>query len=976
LTATSVPATGAHVDSEHAQQRVLDTVRQLAGELHPQSLRIPTLGAGDSLERDYGLDSLARVELVVRLERAFDLRLPEGAFAEPDTPADLLRVLRQAQATAGSGPGPGPGHGPAPVAAQTPLGPQATCEPLPETVDTLIGALQWHARTHAARTHVLLYGEHEVAQPVSYGELHARALSVAGGLAAHCGVQPDDRVAIMLPTGEGFLTAFYGTLYAGAVPVPLYPPARLSQLEDHLRRVAGIVANAGATVLVTVPEARSMSALLRPLAPSLHRIVEIATLQATGPAWPAPATRGPGDIAFLQYTSGSTGQPKGVVLTHANLLANLRGMRDACRAEPSDLFVSWLPLYHDMGLIGACLGTMAFGFTLVLTSPFAFLGRPARWLWLLHRHRATITAGPNFAYELCVNKVRDEDIRGLDLSALRLAFNGAEAVSPDTLHRFHERFARYGLRREAMTPVYGLAECSLGLTFPPLARGPLIDVVERDALLARGAALRVADPGVRAVATGDATATSGAAGDIDAHPPIRLVSSGRVLPGHGIRIVSRDGAELPERTQGEIEFRGPSATGGYHGNPQATRQLFHGEWLRTGDLGYLADGELFVTGRSKDIIIRGGHNIHPQELEEAAARVPGVRKGGVAVFPARDASQGTERLIVLAETTETDPAERQRIVTEIGHLAVDLIGLPADEVVLAPPRAVLKTSSGKIRRAACRERFEQGTLGETSRPPWQQMLRLAAAGTLAWVRRALRRVADTVWTAWASLTLVLVAAAGAAAILASRDVGGARAVARAGARTMLRLWGALPRVDGDPTRVRERACIVVPNHSSYLDGLVLSATLPPCLAFVAKQELAPQRVAGTLLRRLGTVFVERADPLRSAEDARAIAACLARGEPVVVFAEGTFREEPGMLPFHMGAFLTAASRRVPVVPVAILGTRRMMPGTPRPPRPASLRVVIGEPIDATGDDWQAALALRARTRAWLLSQTGEPDREV
>ncbi len=944
------PEPGSGADRDVRARIVLATVRTLALELHPRSLRVQSLGQGDSLEADYGLDSLARVELVARLERAVGVRLPERAFAQAETPADLLRWLDAMPGLAAPDIA-APGVPASADAAPPAYVGRAAGEELPSNVSTLIEALEWHARVHPDRVHMLLYGEDERAQPITYAELRNSALAVAGGLATRCGVVAGDRVAIMLPTGEAFFAAFYGALYAGAVPVPLYPPARPSQLEDHLRRVAGIIANAAAKVLLTVHEARAVSSLLRPLAPSLRRIGTVESLRGEAQA-AGPAVRVAGDIAFLQYTSGSTGQPKGVVLSHANLLANLRGMRDACGASSSDVFVSWLPLYHDMGLIGACLGAMTFGFTLVLMSPFAFLSRPSRWLWLAHRHRATITAGPNFAYELCVNKVRDDEIRGLDLSALRLTFNGAEAVSVDTVTRFGERFARYGLRRESMTPVYGLAECSLGLTFPPLGRGPLADVVDRSLLLAQGRAQ---------------PAPAGAIA------PVRLLSCGRVLAGHELRIVSPEGVELGERMQGEVEFLGPSATAGYRDNPQASARLFDESWLRTGDLGYLAAGELYVTGRTKDIIIRGGHNIHPQELEEAVGRLAGVRKGGVAVFPARDAASGTERLIVLAETVETDAPRRERIATEINHLAVDLIGLPADEVVLAPAHSVLKTSSGKIRRAACRERFERGEAAQPVRAPWQQLSSLAAAAAAARVRASALRAGEIAWGAWACLVVFVCAPLAYAAVVAVPGLGARRRAARTGARVILGLWLTPPRLLGDASALQGGACVVVPNHASYLDGFVLTAALPAGIAFVAKHELEPQRFAGLLLRRLGTIFVERFDAQRGAEDAQRIDAALARGERLVVFAEGTLRRAPGLLPLHMGAFVSAAGNGVPVVPVAIRGTRRMLPGEDLFPRPVRLEVVVGAPIAAPGADWQAALALRAQVREWLLAQTGEPD---
>ncbi len=350
-----------------------------------------------------------------------------------------------------------------------------------------------------------------------------------------------------------------------------------------------------------------------------------------------PAAR---DIAFLQYTSGSTGSPKGVVLTHANLLANIRAMGRAAGVLPNDVFVSWLPLYHDMGLIGAWLGTLYHGVPLVVMSPTDFLGRPESWLWAMHRHRGTLSGAPNFAYEICATRLDDSRLAGLDLSSWRVAYNGSEPVSPDTVVRFNRRFAAYGFDPRAQAPVYGLAESAVGLTFPPLDRGVLIDRVDRRQLAIAG------------------DGTSGARGRCEraAHRLLRAPPA-----GHEIRVVDAAGQECPERREGRIEFRGPSATSGYFRNPEATRRLFDDGWLDTGDLGYLAGGELYVTGRAKDIIIRGGQHIHPQEAEAAIGNLPGIRKGCVTLFGAPDPASGTEKVVVLAETRESDPDRKEAL---------------------------------------------------------------------------------------------------------------------------------------------------------------------------------------------------------------------------------------------------------------------------------------------------------------------------
>ncbi|MHB9085417.1 MAG: AMP-binding protein, partial [Thiobacillus sp.] len=822
--------------------------------------------------------------------------------------------------------------------------------PPPDALATLTEVLDWHVRHQGERIHIRLLDEAGREDAISYARLAEAARALAAGLLAR-GAPQGSRIALMLPTGLDFFAAFYGALYAGCVPVPLYPPARPAQLEEHLRRIAGILANAGARWFIADPRARTFAEALSARCPTLAGVATAAELTLPGAGSPSHRAA-TGDLAFIQYTSGSTGDPKGVALTHANLLANIRAMRQAARATPDDVFVSWLPLYHDMGLIGAGLGSMAIGFPLVLMSPLAFLARPANWLEAIHRHRGTLSAAPNFAYEICANKLTDSDLAGLDLSCWRMACNGAEAVSPVTLERFAARLAPCGLRREALAPVYGLAECSVGLAFPPPGRGPRIDRVARRALADDGIAQPMPDeaPGAQAVP-----------------------GCGHALPGHVIRIVDTAGRELPERRVGRIQFQGPSATAGYFENPAATAKLYDGAWLNTGDLGYLAEGELFITGREKDIIIRGGHNIHPQELEEAAGRIPGVRAGGVAVFPATDASAGTERLVVLAELRGADESARARIRAEIERLAGELTGLPADDVVLAPPGTVLKTSSGKIRRAACRAAYENGTLLRRPRAPWRQALGLARKAAFARLRGVLRITAGGLWSLWAWAVFALLAPIFWLLIAAAPTLLLRRTMARAGAWLALAAGGIAPRVTGLEHLAGSGPVVIVANHASYLDGMVLTAALPARFAFVAKQELLGHPLAATPLRRLGAAFVERFDAARGAEASRAIETRLAAGDELVFFPEGTFRDASGLLPFRMGAFVSAARAGARIVPVTLAGTRRLLPGRQRWPRHSPLAVTIHPPLTPAGDDWPAALALRDAARAAILAQLGEPD---
>ncbi|MDV6345816.1 AMP-binding protein [Nitrosomonas sp. Is37] len=928
-----------NTDSQSNAERLLGIVRSLAHELRPHAPAPKHLGLDHSLERDFGLDSLARVELLSRIERKLGVKLGEKALIDAETPRDLLKQI------AGT------------ITAET-LTPAETAKLTeiqvyhpPETASTLIEILDWRVARHPEQVHITLYDEEEHTEDITYRMLQDEAKALAAGL-QQLGLGPGEKIAIMLPTGRGFFAAFYGVLYAGCVPVPLYPPGRPSQIEDHMRRIAGIIANAQASILITVEQAKPLGHLLRAQCELLRMVTTVTDLSIRGAYPPSPKLE-PQSIALLQYTSGSTGNPKGVVLTHANLLANLRAMTLVSGITAADTFVSWLPLYHDMGLIAACMGSLYVGFRLVLLSPLSFLARPACWLWTINRHSATVSAAPNFAFELCANKLDDRELSGLNLSCWRLAYNGAEPISMNTIDHFVARFARYGFSRTAMTPVYGLAESSVGLAFPPAERGPLVDHVDRAALTRSGIA--------RCVQADDRSA-------------LHIVSCGLPLPGHQIRIVDAEGQVLPERTQGRVQFCGPSATSsGYFRNPEATARLLDGQWLNSGDMGYIAAGELYLTGREKDIIIRGGHNIYPQELEEAVSKVRGIHKGGVAVFPASNTYAGTERLVILAETRESSAKERERIVTEINNLAVDLVGAPADDIVLVPPRTVLKTSSGKIRRTACRELYEQGSISSTLRPPWWQMIRLGGAAARARAMRLLRRGAEWVWGVWAWAVFVAIVPFAWLLIVLVPGLTLRRLIARASARLAVTLTGLRLRVEGLQHLDNKIPMIVVANHASYLDALLLTAVLPARFAYVAKQELLRNPAAAIPLRRLGGAFVERFDDARGVEDVRKLEERARAGESIVFFPEGTFRREAGLMPFRLGAFLTAAHTDIPVLPVSLIGTRTMLCAGQWLPRRSELKVLIGAPLHAAGNDWQAALRLQEAARRQILAELNEPD---
>jgi 1-acyl-sn-glycerol-3-phosphate acyltransferase len=755
----------------------------------------------------------------------------------------------------------------------------------------------------------------------------------------------------MLPTSIDYFIAFFGILYADAIPVPIYPPMRLSQIEDHLRRQIGILRNAGAGLLITMPEGLRLAGLLRTQVENLNAVESVATLEASKAPVNLPPPSNSDSVALIQYTSGSTGDPKGVVLSHANLLANIRAMGGVMDASSADVFVSWLPLYHDMGLIGAWLGCLHFAAPLYAMSPLSFLVRPESWLWAIHRFRATFSASPNFGFELCLNKIADADLEGLDLSSLRMVANGAEPVSVQTLRRFIERFGRYGFHPQAMAPVYGLAECSVGLAFPPLGRSPIIDRVNRDRLSADGVAepARPEDP-----------------------KPLEIVPCGQPLPGHEIRIVDEAGFELGERREGRLEFRGPSTTRGYFRNETKTRELFHNGWLDSGDRAYMAGGDIYITGRVKDIIIRAGRHIYPQEVEDAVAEIPGIRKGCVAVFGVTDRASGTERVVVLAETHETDPAARAQLQARAQEIAGDTAGTPPDEIVLAPPRTVPKTSSGKIRRSAAKELYESGQIGVPQRALWRQILRLSLAGIGAQFMRRGRLLRETLYAAWWWLVVALsFTLAWLAVMVLPRLVWRWRAI-RGIARAALTIIGVPVTVAGLDRIPRGNAMLVF-NHSSYMDALVLSAVLPGEALYVVKRELAGQIFAGPFLRRLGALFVERYDISGSLADTEAIIAATRQGRNIVYFPEGTFTRRAGLSGFYLGAFKVAAEAGLPVLPGVIRGARSMLRSDQWFPRWTPLRIEIEDAIKPSGTDFASLLQLRDSVRKVILAHCGEPD---
>jgi len=496
-----------------------------------------------------------------------------------------------------------------------------------------------------------------------------------GGALAAAGLDEGSRVAIVVPEVAGFVRAFFGISAAGMIPVPLCPPAQAGDIATFTRQSAHILRASRAHAVVTT---LAVAGLLPGTTPAL-----LLEDLMSGPALASAIAAAPDAPAIIQFTSGSTEAPKGVVVTHANVDANIAGIGRGLGITPEDVGVSWLPLYHDMGLIGMLLAATWYAVDTIVMSPVLFLKRPTAWLEAISTYRATVSFAPNFAYELCLRRVKDTQIDQLDLSSWRAAGCGAEPIRFDTLRGFSDRFARAGFRASSFVPSYGLAESALAVT---LARDGLrVDTID---------AARLIDESL-AVAVPESTAA------------VRLVNCGTPFPGHAIRIVGDAGQILPDRHVGSIVVSGPSVMRGYFENPGATAETIIDGWLHTGDIGYLADGDLYVCGRTKDLIVRQGRKYHPADLESSIADLPGLRASAIVVFGI-DRPEEADRVVAVVEARAS--AAGDAIVSEVRRRVRETAGLDLDDIVVAPPGTIPRTTSGKVRRAETRARYRSGTL--------------------------------------------------------------------------------------------------------------------------------------------------------------------------------------------------------------------------------------------------------------------------
>ena len=537
----------------------------------------------------------------------------------------------------------------------------------------------------------------EVVAALPYSKLRSDAMALARKLAAR--FERNARIAVVAETSPEFVTVFFACQYAGLLPAPMPMPVNLGGKDGYLLQIRRMIEGAKAAAAIGPTELTSFLMEAANAAPEVA-ILDFEALAAL-PDEVDAVPFGPDEQCYIQYSSGSTSAPKGVIGTQASVMANLHGItRHGLKLVATDRAASWLPLYHDMGLIGFCLAPMYGQRSVDFLATSDFVRRPLLWLRLMSENKTTITYSPSFGYELSARRAARAEDGAIDLTSLRVAGIGGDMVRADALDLFAESFAAAGFNRKAFLPSYGMAETTLAISFTDLDAEVSIDHVDMRHYTRSG----VAQPASAVTSPEHRRA---------------FVKCGRALPGHEIEVRSDDGVPLGDRAVGRIFVKGASVTPGYFSDAEASRALFRGEWLDTGDMGYFLDGEIVITGRAKDLIIINGRNIWPQDIEWAVEEVDGVRQGGVAAFSVDDGHG--ERIVVVAERRGLSAEAQDELRRQIAKVIQSAAGAPA-EIVLAKPHSMVLTSSGKLSRAKVKQKYLEGAFDEAPAEPSRLVL--------------------------------------------------------------------------------------------------------------------------------------------------------------------------------------------------------------------------------------------------------------
>ncbi len=546
--------------------------------------------------------------------------------------------------------------------------------------NTLTGALRDLALQRPDDEALVLLDRRAGEQAVTLAALWDRARCFQAAFGER-GLEPGSMVVLVLPTSTDLIAAYFGAMLAGGIPAMLSTPShRIADPSLFTARVAHVVENGRPHSLVCGPDVAALFEGERAACLGDARLLAPDEV-GTPDAWPMPVACGPETIATVQYSSGTTGTPKGVLVTHGAATNNLRSMRAGFGVREDDVAVNWIPLYHDMGLFGAFLLPLLCGCKTVLIPTMDFMRDPTLWLRTIDRYGGTFSWAPNLAYALCAKRLTDDQLEGLDLSSWRLALNGSEAVLAPTLEAFARRMAPYGFAPTSMSPAYGLAEATVLATVHPVDELPRCEVLDRDALAREGVARPTSGDGVS------------------------CVSVGRAIPDCRLEIRDPEGRPLPDRRVGTVWLRSNALFERYHDDPERTRRVRVGDWLDTGDSGYMVDGYLFFVAREKDLIVIGGEKYLPDDIESVINRVPGVREGCAVAFGVQNEQRGTEDLAAVVETRETSEEALRDLERRIRREITQVTGLGLGALVLVPPGGIEKGTSGKLARGPTRARY-------------------------------------------------------------------------------------------------------------------------------------------------------------------------------------------------------------------------------------------------------------------------------
>ncbi len=552
---------------------------------------------------------------------------------------------------------------------------------------TLVNLIHQNYTNNPQKTAIVLQHAGQDDVSITYHDLVAGSARYARTY-ANAGIEPGEVVILILQHGEDLVYSFWGAILHGAIPAIMpFLTEKLSP-ERYRADLAALLAVTQPGTIVTYPEFETdIKSAIAPESSVRHVLLTSQLAPEAEPDF--DQLRGiqstPTDIVLLQHSSGTTGLQKGVALSHQAVLNQLDAYTRTINLSSDDVLVSWLPLYHDMGLIAGFLMPILSGITLVLLSPFDWVRAPHKLFQAVSRYKGTLSWLPNFSYNFCAQKVRDRDLEGVDLSSWRVITNCSEPVKWESHQSFYQRFKNYGLRESALNCSYAMAENVFGVTQTPIETIPVIDEIDRESYINE----RIANP------------------PLDGKPTLRMMSSGRALPNTRLLILSENGEPLPDKVIGEIALQSNCMLTGYYHRPDATEKAMRDGWYLTGDYGYTVNGEVFVAGRKKDMIIVGGKNVYPQDLESLAYEVPGIHAGRAVAFGIEDTKAGTEEVVIVAEVDTDDPEERQKIADALRKHITQNSAVALRHAHIVDQKWILKTSSGKTARSANREKFLQ-----------------------------------------------------------------------------------------------------------------------------------------------------------------------------------------------------------------------------------------------------------------------------